>query len=306
MSLQVNAQGTGMVSERANSTRMFPVCVMDVEITRPLPAIAPDPRLPGAWILVRLHTEPIGVCRLPIGANDLTPDDLGEALWTRLGSEISRRASAAGFPLPSGIPKTGLNWTGESWPLLASRREALASAPFISVVICTRGRPDVLGKCLDKVDKIDYPHFEVVIVDNAPVNSDVELLLSNRESLVDYRYVVEPRAGLSWARNAGATAARGEVVAFLDDDAEPDVHWLAAIIDGFRRSPAIGCVTGMILPTELMTTAQELFEDLGGHSKGRDFSSAIFSRRGPQNPLYPMPAFGLAVTWRSAGKPWRR
>jgi glycosyltransferase involved in cell wall biosynthesis len=109
---------------------------------------------------------------------------------------------------------------------------------------------------------------------------------------VTYRYTTEPRGGLSWARNAGIAAASGEIIAFVDDDEQPDPHWLAGIAGGFTRGADIGCVTGMILPLRLDTEVQEWFEWNGGHSKGRGFSPAIFAKDGPQSPLYPLPPFG--------------
>ena len=57
----------------------------------------------------------------------------------------------------------------------------------------------------------------------------------------------------------------------------------------------VGCVTGIVLPARLDTEAQEIFEKLGGHSKGRAFETEVFSRRGPQSPLYPLPPFGAGA-----------
>ena len=171
----------------------------------------------------------------------------------------------------------------------------LAAAPFISVVICTRDRADQLETCLRYLNRQEYPRFEVVVVDNAPTSDAVRSLIEARRGGVRHRYVVEPRGGLSWARNAGIAAASGEIIAFLDDDVEPDRHWLAGLAGGFALDDDIGCVTGMVLPARLDSPAQEWFEWFGGHSKGRGFSSAVFSRHGPQNPLYPLPPFGVGA-----------
>jgi len=109
------------------------------------------------------------------------------------------------------------------------------------------------------------------------------------------RYRHEPRPGVARARNAGVAASRGDFIAFLDDDEEADQHWLAGLAVGFGRGSAIGCVTGMVLPARLDTPAQEWFEELGGHCKGRGFRPAIFSQDGPQSPLFPMPCFGAGA-----------
>jgi GT2 family glycosyltransferase len=134
-----------------------------------------------------------------------------------------------------------------------------------------------------------------VVVDNAPATDAVQAVVKALEGEMALRYVPESRPGLSWARNAGISAAFGQIIAFLDDDDEPDRQWLAGLACGFARADDIGCVTGMVLPARLDTPAQELFEQLGGHSKGRGFSSAVFSRQGPQSPLYPLPPFGVGA-----------
>jgi hypothetical protein len=83
-------------------------------------------------------------------------------------------------------------------------------------------------------------------------------------------------------------------VAFIDDDEVADPHWLAELARAFHRHPAAGAVTGVIVPAEMETPAQALFEEFGGHSKGRGFESAVFSPATAhvQSPLYPLPPFG--------------
>ena len=112
---------------------------------------------------------------------------------------------------------------------------------------------------------------------------------------VPFRYHAEARPGLSWARNAGIAVADGDIIAFVDDDDEPDRYWLAGIATGFAGDTTIGSVAGLILPARLDTAAEELFEQQGGHRLGRGFAPERFSRAGPQNPLFPLPPFGTGA-----------
>ena len=89
-------------------------------------------------------------------------------------------------------------------------------------------------------------------------------------------YLVEPRAGLNWARAAGARAASGDVVIYTDDDVVVETGWADAMRAPFAE-PSVAAVTGLVLPLELETEAQELFElRYGGFGRGfvrREFTA---------------------------------
>jgi len=265
--------------------------IIEVEICQPLPRISFDGTHPRLWLLARLCTEPIGTCTVGLEPCDLSPGELGEILWRELGDVIAERFAAASLPAPHGLGGGGLDVDPESWPFLKSRSEVLAAPPHISVVICTYNRPDQLRACLQHLRGQQYPAFEVIVVDNCPATGAVRECVAALDD-PRFSYVAEPRPGLSRARNRGVSTASGDVVAFLDDDEQPDVFWLAALARGFARGSDVGCVTGLILPASLDTEAQVLFQELGGHCKNRGFKPAIFSRHGPQSPLYPRPPFG--------------
>ena len=114
----------------------------------------------------------------------------------------------------------------------------------VSVVICTRDRPEQLHGCLEAVARLDYPSYEVVVVDNAPAD-DATRRVADQWAV---RYVEEPVGGLSRARNTGARASTGEVVAFLDDDARPNVDWLQELTAPFITAGVVA-VTGKTEPS---------------------------------------------------------
>ena len=272
-----------------------PTRMMDVELATPLPSLPWDGRCRQVWVTARLYTEPIGGCLIQLGSGGLTPSQLGALVWAEVAAPVRHRFTAAGLPAPAGIGAGGLSADPGSWPFLCERQAVLAAAPLISVVIATRDRADQLARALGQLNGQHYPRFEAIVVENVPTGAAVRQLTAAQPAHIPYRYLAEPRSGLSWARNTGIAAATGQIVTFLDDDAEPDPYWLASLATGFARSPDVGCVTGIILPAVLDTLAQELFEQLGGHSKGRAFEKMTFTRHGPQSPCFPLPAFGAGA-----------
>jgi hypothetical protein len=277
-------------SERNTSGGFLPTRVIEVELTKPLPKLAPDGHYGRVWILARLYTEPIGVCVVTLPREGITPDALGAQLWTELNGPVAQRFEAAGRTAPAALPGGGLAAEPDGWPFLRDRAALLANAPFISVVVCTRDRPEQIKKCLSRLAGQKYPSYEVVVVDNAPTSDALREVVEGQPGEgAEFRYCVERRPGLSWARNAGIAAAASDVIAFLDDDDEPDEHWLAGVADGFARGERVGCVSGIVLPARLDNAVENLFEEIGGHTKGRGFVKETFSKSGPQSPLWPLP-----------------
>lgn len=288
-------------SERNTNGKFMPTRVIEVELTEPLPKLVHDGHYGRAWILVRLYTEPIGVCEVSLPGAGIAPDELAARLWTELSEPVARRFAAAGRTAPATLAGSGLPADPDGWPFLRDRAALLADAPFISVVVCTRDRVEQIKKCLSRLARQQYPRYEVVVVDNAPTTDALKHVVEGTAvegaagEGVKFRYCVEPRPGLSWARNAGIAAAASDIIAFLDDDDEPDEHWLAGVADGFARGERIGCVSGVVLPARLDNAVENLFEEIGGHSKGRGFAKETFSKSGPQSPLWPLPPFGVGA-----------
>jgi cellulose synthase/poly-beta-1,6-N-acetylglucosamine synthase-like glycosyltransferase len=136
----------------------------------------------------------------------------------------------------------------------------------VSVVVTTCEAGDRLASLLATLSMQSLRPLEVLVVDNRPATSGVPELV-RRLALSMTRYVPEPRRGLSRARNAGLRHARADLVAFTDDDVDPEPDWLAELIAPFD-DPAVACVTGQIVASRVETDAERWFAEYGGYSKG--------------------------------------
>jgi GT2 family glycosyltransferase len=140
-----------------------------------------------------------------------------------------------------------------------ARSAPTAPLPSITVVVCTRDRPEQLAAALDSLLSLDYPDFDVLVVDNAPRSTATADLVA---TIPDgrLRLVTEPVPGLSAARNTGLRAAHGELVAFTDDDVVVDRLWLRELAVGFDAGEGVACVSGLVPSGELRTAVQRYFD----------------------------------------------
>lgn len=135
------------------------------------------------------------------------------------------------------------------------------TAPLFSIVVPTYSRPGKLAACLQAVAGLCYSRdrFEVIVVDDGSERTPADLVGSFRDRL-DVKLIVQPHAGPASARNAGAARARGEFLAFTDDDCLPASDWLKALAGRFAASPdcVIGGCTLNALPRNWYSTASQL------------------------------------------------
>jgi GT2 family glycosyltransferase len=114
--------------------------------------------------------------------------------------------------------------------------------PHLSVVVCTHDRPVELSACLEALVALEDP-VEVVVVDSASPRPSGRLVERFAARLPGLRYVYEPVAGLSRARNRGLAESSGGLVAFVDDDAAVRRDWSRRIAAPFADA-SLGCVGG--------------------------------------------------------------
>lgn len=214
-----------------------------------------------ARLLIWDHDQPLGSVEVPVAGGAI---DLGRVRREAMG--------LAGLP-PQ--PAAGLQ-------------------PPISVMVCTRDRPEHLRKMLASLDSLDYPEFEVVVVDNNPASGLTPPVVAASAGPM-IRLVDAAAPGLSVARNVGLREARYDIVAFTDDDVVLDHRWLSNIAVGFARDSQVACVCGMVPTSELLTPAQEYFDRRV--SWAHRWSPAVYSLRGDldneaagraADPLFPL------------------
>lgn len=127
---------------------------------------------------------------------------------------------------------------GRDKPALAAVKEAFSgfSPPppglRISVIVCTRNGAARIGACLADLESQSFPAHEIIVVDDGSTDGSGDLVL---ERFPHVRLLRREAGGLSAARNAGAELATGEVLAFTDDDCEPDRDWLAGLATAFAK-----------------------------------------------------------------------
>jgi O-antigen biosynthesis protein len=228
-----------------SAARLAPIRVVDLELSQPVPSLEGLGRYLGIEALVRQHGVPIGWVRLPV---------------------VDGRCTAA-----------AIDRAISSWPTAPVEPVHLPTAPpHVTVSVCTRDRSADLSRCLDSLDRLDYPALDLLVVDNAPSNDAVERLIHSRYPRI--RYVREPQPGLDRARNRAIAEARGEILAFTDDDVIVDPFWAAALASAFAEDPAVMAVTGLVVPYELESEAQVLFERYRSFARG--FERARVQARG--------------------------
>jgi GT2 family glycosyltransferase len=249
----------------------------------------------SARVLVRLHGQVLGFVSIPLFTADLTGEHVTGAVRTQLAAALARHLHLDGLPTEDGDGWT----TGDAWADCGHLVHP-APTPALSVVVCTRDRPEMLGRCLEHLQQVDYPAFEVVVVDNAPsTDSSLDRFARTVGGDPRFRYVREMVPGLSRARNRGLAEATARYVAFTDDDVRVDPRWLQGIAAGFGRDPEAACVTGLVPPAALDHPAQQYFDRR--FSWGERLEPRVYSLAAGDgvSPLYPYSAglFGTGANF---------
>jgi O-antigen biosynthesis protein len=285
---------------------LHPIKVIDIELTQPIVTLENLADYQRVQALIRLQGVPLGYITAPIVNQCCDAKTLEQLILEYHSSKILQQLLANGLLANGNLASLSLNpdrhsitmrplrpterlfftFTDEVTPQPAEpalklknhphslRLEDLwnlpvlrtdDTLPLVTVAVCTRDRPSDLVLCLESLLRLDYPNLDLLVVDNAPRDTATADLVAQYSTV---RYVCEPRPGLDWARNRAIASARGDIIAYTDDDVIVDRQWARAIAQTFAENPAVMALTGLVVPYELETEAQALFELYGGFGRG--------------------------------------
>jgi GT2 family glycosyltransferase len=225
------------------------VAIRQVDVKRPLRPIADVTPYARTRVFVFDAGELIGAVDIRNAYGPLSATRLRDEIARSLGLRLMTRSVA-------------------SQSNAAERTPALPPGIRVSIVIPTCNRPDDLRRCLAALEtERQSRDVEIIVIDNRPgPSSPTRAVAAEFNGIV---FIEEPRPGLSYARNAGFAAATGEILIAIDDDVTVPEGWLERLLAPFGRQD-VAVVTGNVLPVELDTEAQALFEAYGGLGKGFD------------------------------------
>ena len=163
----------------------------------------------------------------------------------------------------------GLTTTGRSLkPSFEAVRQKFLAAPYfplpqypkVSVVVASYNGARTLKSCLDSLEHLNYPDYEVILVDDGSTDITPQLASVYK----DIRYLRHKNMGLSVARNTGIDAATGEIVAFTDSDCRADEDWLYYLVGDLLNSRFTGIGGHNFLPPEDSLVAASVMVSPGG------------------------------------------
>ncbi|HVB38743.1 MAG TPA: glycosyltransferase, partial [Vicinamibacterales bacterium] len=311
----------------------FDVCAFNVYLHR-----EPDLRAYLARLQHLAGHKPLLLAEA--GADSLREGEAGQAAI--LGMHL-RAAFAEGV-----CGAVAFSWTDEWWrggqevddwafglvdrdrrpkPAAAAVAEAFADAPFsaavqrtwpkVSVVVCAYNAADTLEDCLTSIERLTYPDFEVVVINDG--SRDRTGAIAHAHVGPRLRVIDIANGGLSAARNVGLAAAQGEVVAYTDADVRVDPDWLTYLVQPFLTSDVVGSGGPNVVPTDDPWVAQCVARGPGGpthvllddriaeHVPGCNmaFRREALLAIGGFNPIYLRAGDDVDVCWRLQARGWK-
>ncbi|MBI4858901.1 MAG: glycosyltransferase [Candidatus Riflebacteria bacterium] len=236
----------------------MPTRILEIDILSPLPEIHPFRADEALLVILKAGPAPVGKLFAPPARASLVALDLPRHLPGAVSPARLRQAQDT-LSVPATLPRQmSFGQICETFRAERELRRLPSENILASIVICYRESREYLIRCLESTLHQTHENVELILVDNS-APGDTIFDLAGQFSC---RYIKQIRPGLSRCRNAALGEAKGEIVAFTEDDTELDPSWVQALLTEFT-DPTVGAVTGPVLPRELETRGQEWFEELG-------------------------------------------
>ncbi|MGF1591242.1 MAG: glycosyltransferase [Pleurocapsa sp.] len=157
----------------------------------------------------------------------------------------------------------------------------MSQKPFFSIVIPTYNRPQRLANCLKAIASLNYPRdcWEVIVVDDGS-KTPLDYVVESFKLKINLQLLRQENAGPAAARNRGATVARGEFLAFTDDDCQPNVDWLTRFAASFANAPQAmlgGKTINALANNPFSTASQKLIDYLYEYYNPAKGKNAFFA-----------------------------
>lgn len=179
--------------------------------------------------------------------------------------------------------------------------------PFISVVVCSYNGSATIKDCMEGLQKIDYPKYEVIVVNDGSTDNLVEIVNKYPVKLISTKNM-----GLSNARNTGMIEAKGEIVAYIDDDAWPDPQWLRYLAYAYQTTTHAGIGGPNLAPDDdgpIATCVANspggpvhvlLTDEMAEHTPGcnMSFRKEVLLEIGGFDPVYRAAGDDVDICWR--------
>ena len=250
----------------------LPWKIVHVAVRKHLPDLEAEPRSGGLFLALWCDDVPVGQLLVPSSLLPLTSSQLATMVLPAIAPAVGNRLVSSAFPRlvnsrnetppspPDLVRLLELERPLQSCSELARRgisEQREMGVPLVSVVICTRNRPEALRTCLSSIRSLSPQPSEIIVVDNDPSSGATRAVTA---AFPEVRYVPESRPGLSAARNTGIRNCEGAVIAFTDDDVMVHAGWIGVVRSVFN-DPNVIASTGLVLPAELATRAQLAFQN---------------------------------------------
>jgi O-antigen biosynthesis protein len=161
--------------------------------------------------------------------------------WHRAGAEVEDWAF--GITARDRRPKLALRCVREGFTKVPFAKEL--SWPKVSVIVCTFNGSRTLSQCLESLLRLDYPNYEVIVINDGSTDATSQITQT-----YGFRLITTENRGLASARNTGLKASTGEIVAYIDDDAYADPHWLRYLASTFMNTRHVGVGGPNIAPPD--------------------------------------------------------